>query len=133
MKPTQTQERPAMAHDENAPNLLPRQFSDLKKELWNDALLQTWTEVLAELDASVAEISASGGEVSTLNLEHYLSFSHGCFKLIPRVPYADIVTGLSDEQIKYIKKIGVVVITGGIPKEVRFWFILLWNLHLISR
>lgn len=38
---------------------------------------------------------------------------------MPRVSYADIEKGLSTEQVQEIKKRGVVIVKGGVPKEVR--------------
>jgi hypothetical protein len=42
----------------------PARFADLKKELWKDALVESWREVLAELEGATQEIEARGNEVS---------------------------------------------------------------------
>ncbi|KAF8070215.1 hypothetical protein FPV67DRAFT_1413151 [Lyophyllum atratum] len=81
------------------PEAHPAYFSDLKKALWKDELLQSWKEVLVALDAAVQEISSIGGAV------------------IPRVTFAQMSAGLSDDQVKAIRKVGVVVVTGGVPQE----------------
>lgn len=39
-------------------------------------------------------------------------------QIIPRIRYQDLQSGLSKEQVDEIKKVGTVIITGGIPKEV---------------
>ena len=39
--------------------------------------------------------------------------------MILQVPYKDIERGLSKEQLKTLKKTGVLVVKGGVPKEVR--------------
>jgi hypothetical protein len=38
--------------------------------------------------------------------------------MIPRVPYSSIQNGLSDAEIANIKRVGAVVVVGGVPKEV---------------
>jgi hypothetical protein len=43
---------------------LPDRFADLKKEIWKDGLIQSWREVLAELETAVDEVSAKGAAVS---------------------------------------------------------------------
>lgn len=39
-------------------------------------------------------------------------------EIIPRVPYGDVKAGLSEGQRDAIRKTGVVVITGGVSKDV---------------
>ncbi|KAG5641138.1 hypothetical protein DXG03_005934 [Asterophora parasitica] len=80
-------------------NRLPSHFTELKKALWKDELLQSWKEVLAELDAAVEKISTEGGAA------------------IPRVSFAEMKAGLSEDQVKAIKAVGILVVTGGIPQE----------------
>lgn len=48
--------------NENA-TILPPRFSDLKNGMWNDGLIQTWREVLGELEMTVKEIERKGKEV----------------------------------------------------------------------
>ena len=48
----------------------------------------------------------------------------GCLKcdrgqIIPQVPYADLQRGLSDEQLTAVKKTGVIIVKGGVPREVQ--------------
>ena len=38
--------------------------------------------------------------------------------MILQVPYEDIQRGLSDDQLKALKKTGVLIVKGGVPKEV---------------
>jgi hypothetical protein len=47
-------------------NTLPQRFSDLKKGLWKDSFLQSWKEILCELEEGVEEISRRGADVSTI-------------------------------------------------------------------
>jgi len=50
-------------------NALPARFSDLKKELWKDELVESWREVLEALPSAVDEIVAKGSGVgSSLSL-----------------------------------------------------------------
>ncbi|KAG6829567.1 hypothetical protein H0H92_004115 [Tricholoma furcatifolium] len=85
--------------EEASPALLSSHLSALKKTLWKDELLESWKQVLAELEVAVEEISQKGGQV------------------IPRVSFAEIKAGLSPSQVKAIKDVGVVVVTGGVPEE----------------
>ena len=39
--------------------------------------------------------------------------------MILQVPYTDIQHGLSEEQLKILRKTGVLIVKGGVPKEVR--------------
>jgi hypothetical protein len=45
------------------PGGLPPGFSDLKKEIWRDDMLQTWKEVLEELEVVTEQVAANGSEV----------------------------------------------------------------------
>ncbi|KAI3611953.1 duf1479 domain protein [Moniliophthora roreri] len=85
--------------NDSVSNVLPERFSQLKKDLWDDRLIQSWKEVIGELEVKTQEISRLGSEA------------------IPRVPYEDISKGLSSEQVARVKDAGVVVITGAVPKE----------------
>jgi hypothetical protein len=38
--------------------------------------------------------------------------------MIPRVKYEELVHGLKEEQIQMVRKTGVIIVTGGVPKEV---------------
>ena len=50
-------------------------------------------------------------------------------QMIPRVTYANLRNGLSEEQIENVKKTGTIIISGGVPKEVsNFAFNLLFQL-----
>lgn len=42
---------------------LPARFSDLKKELFTDALVESWREVLEELEDAVEKVATKGSEV----------------------------------------------------------------------
>ncbi|KAG6917418.1 hypothetical protein DXG01_002503 [Tephrocybe rancida] len=90
---------PAVSLDSAAPAQLPSHLSDLKKALWKEELLQSWKDILVELDAEVEAISSKGGDI------------------IPRVSFSDIQAGLSESQVQAIKDVGVVIVTGGVPQE----------------
>lgn len=47
-----------------------------------------------------------------------LGADHGTVQMILQVPYSDIEKGLSEEQLRQLKKTGVLIIKGGVPKEV---------------
>ncbi|THH21281.1 hypothetical protein EW146_g264 [Bondarzewia mesenterica] len=82
-----------------ADTVFPPRFAELKKQIWRDELVESWREVLDSLNEAVEEVATKGADI------------------IPRFPFADIRKGLSSEQIAAIKKTGVVIITGGVPKE----------------
>ncbi|OAX35739.1 DUF1479-domain-containing protein [Rhizopogon vinicolor AM-OR11-026] len=88
---------------EGAP--LPARFAQLKKDVLADmratpaSIVQTWKHVLTALETRTEEIATLGGQV------------------IPRVSFIDIKHGLSDAQKDDIKKSGVVVVTGAVPRE----------------
>ncbi|KDQ56262.1 hypothetical protein JAAARDRAFT_70590 [Jaapia argillacea MUCL 33604] len=77
----------------------PARFSALKKQIWKDGLVETWRQVLAELEGAVEEIKEKGSEI------------------IPRVSFSDIQRGLSHDQLQALRRTGVIVVQGGIPKE----------------
>ncbi|KAF9268460.1 DUF1479-domain-containing protein [Marasmius fiardii PR-910] len=81
-----------------AEDVFPERFADLKKELWNENLDQSWKEVLGELEVKTQEIATKGSEC------------------ILRVSYEDLRNGLSKEQTTQIKDTGIVIITGAVPK-----------------
>ena len=45
-------------------NVLPDRFTDLKRGLWNEGLVESWREVLAELETATEEVASKGSEVS---------------------------------------------------------------------
>ena len=47
---------------------LPTRFSDLKKEIWKDAFMQSWHEVLNELESSIEKVVARGADVLKLSI-----------------------------------------------------------------
>jgi hypothetical protein len=52
---------------------LPTRFSDLKKEIWRDVLVQSWREVLDELKGSVEKVVARGANVLQLAIPSALA------------------------------------------------------------
>lgn len=46
-----------------ADTVLPPRFSDLKKEIWRDNLVESWHEVLNHLDEAVEEVATKGATV----------------------------------------------------------------------
>ncbi|KAI0260969.1 hypothetical protein BC834DRAFT_925695 [Gloeopeniophorella convolvens] len=78
---------------------LPARFSELKKSIWNDALVQSWREVVEELRVATKEVAAKGTDI------------------VPSVQFSDIENGLSKDQIEEIRKRGVVLVRGGVPRE----------------
>jgi hypothetical protein len=52
---------------------LPTRFSDLKKEIWRDVLMQSWREVLDELKDSIEKVVARGANVLQLAISSALA------------------------------------------------------------
>lgn len=50
---------------------LPARFSDLKKSLWKDSLIESWRQVLEELHERVATITERGTEVRSSRLNNW--------------------------------------------------------------
>jgi len=80
-------------------NPLPDRFSNLKKSLWKDSFVESWREVLSELEVTVEKVSLRGSEI------------------VPRIKYSDLRKGLSQEQLQEIKSVGTVIVTGAVPEE----------------
>ncbi|RPD57920.1 DUF1479-domain-containing protein [Lentinus tigrinus ALCF2SS1-7] len=80
---------------------LPPRFADLKREMCvdKDAMLHAWRGVLKELEGATEEIALRGNE------------------MVMQVPYEDIQRGLSEEQLRTLKKTGVIIVKSGVPKE----------------
>ncbi|EJF60723.1 hypothetical protein DICSQDRAFT_107124 [Dichomitus squalens LYAD-421 SS1] len=80
---------------------LPARFADLKKQMCIDknAIEHAWRTVLQELDDATEEIVQQGNE------------------MVLRVPTGDIQQGLSKEQLKVLKKTGVMIVTGGVSEQ----------------
>ncbi|KAH7915082.1 DUF1479-domain-containing protein [Hygrophoropsis aurantiaca] len=84
---------------------LPPRFARLKRNVLAEfgttpeALVEAWNQVLQELEVRSQEIEKLRGDI------------------IPRVSYEDIKNGLSEGQVHAIKRTGVVIITGAVPKE----------------
>ncbi|PSS32223.1 hypothetical protein PHLCEN_2v1992 [Hermanssonia centrifuga] len=78
---------------------LPQRFSDLKKELFTEQLVESWRDVLKELETTTEEVAAKGTDN------------------IPQVDYTSITNGLSEQQVKNVKKAGAIIVKGGVPKE----------------
>jgi hypothetical protein len=84
--------------DKNRPPL-PARFSDLKKQLWNDSLSQSWRGVLEALKVKTNEVGQKGSSI------------------IPKVSYSEIQAGLSTDKVAKIKEAGVVVVQGAVSKD----------------
>ncbi|KAF7789308.1 hypothetical protein EIP86_000252, partial [Pleurotus ostreatoroseus] len=74
---------------------LPQRFTDLKKSIFTEQLVQSWREVLSELAVKTDEVAATGANI------------------IPQVDYTDFERGLSKAQVQAIKDTGVVIVKGG--------------------
>ncbi|TIA91079.1 hypothetical protein E3P99_01261 [Wallemia hederae] len=83
---------------------LPSRFSDLKKDIFKDNLIETWRKVITQLKPEVEEVAALGSDA------------------IPRIPYNQIETGVDKGIIDRVKKVGSVVVDGGVAeKEALGW------------
>ncbi|KAJ7509766.1 hypothetical protein B0H11DRAFT_2152709 [Mycena galericulata] len=80
-------------------NAFPPRFSELKREIWKEGLIQSWKEVLSDLEVETKRI-AELGETA-----------------IPRISMESIRKGLTAEEISTIRTAGCVVAKGAIPKD----------------
>lgn len=46
----------------------PARFSDLKREIWTDGLVESWRQVLKELEVATSNVIAQGSKVSLLSI-----------------------------------------------------------------
>lgn len=104
---------------------LPARFSAVKKDVLcdmgvaSDVLELAWKGVLKALEPRVQEIISQGQNVSFLpSLCDFCWNTQLSVEIIPRISYGEIKAGLSVSQRDAIRKTGVAVITGGVPKEV---------------
>lgn len=65
-----------------APVVLPERFSALKKEIFQENLIQNWKEVLTELESATEEIMARGSDVSSVR-NHIFSLFNPCSQYTP--------------------------------------------------
>ncbi|KAF9461838.1 hypothetical protein BDZ94DRAFT_1262752 [Collybia nuda] len=77
----------------------PPRFASLKRGIWRDGMVESWRQVLSELEVAAERVARLGSEI------------------VPKVSYADIERGLSEEQVTRVKETGTVIVTGGVPKE----------------
>ncbi|KAH8824513.1 hypothetical protein DL96DRAFT_1614299 [Flagelloscypha sp. PMI_526] len=78
---------------------LPERFRDLKQGLFRDELIQSWKEVVDELEVVTERVIETGS------------------KIIPKFAYDEIKGGLSEQQAKTVKEVGSAIITGAVPPE----------------
>ncbi|OSX59833.1 hypothetical protein POSPLADRAFT_1048300 [Postia placenta MAD-698-R-SB12] len=83
------------------PVILPDRFAALKRQICTDPdkMIHSWQGLLRELEGAVEEIAEKGAN------------------LIPQVSYSDVERGLTEAQVKDIKKRGVVIVKGGVLEE----------------
>ncbi|KAJ7698986.1 hypothetical protein B0H17DRAFT_1049881 [Mycena rosella] len=80
-------------------NAFPPRFSQLKRAIWNEGLIQSWKEVLEELEMETERI-AERGEA-----------------MIPKLTMDSIRTGLSSDEISRIRAARCVIFKGAISQE----------------
>ncbi|KAI0343611.1 DUF1479-domain-containing protein [Trametopsis cervina] len=105
--PSRTKQAGASIEDafnfDQARPTLPQMYADLKKEIASrhgaEKIVESWRSVLKELDGGMEEIATRGSDN------------------VPQVDYQSFVNGLSKAEVDSIKRAGVVVVKGGIPKE----------------
>ena len=79
---------------------LPERFSQLRKQIFKDHLIETWRDVVNELNTAVEEVNELGSNA------------------IPRVSYDSIQNGnVNKEVINRIKTIGSAVIDDAVPDQ----------------
>ncbi|KAK7021923.1 hypothetical protein VNI00_017152 [Paramarasmius palmivorus] len=83
----------------DSPNNLPPRFVDLKKQLWKDELVESWNQVLAALHEKTEHVAKLGADV------------------IPRVTHAELVQGLSPENLQKLEDTGVIIVTDSFTEK----------------
>lgn len=96
----------------------PPRFSDLKHQLWNDSLADSWRGVLEELKVKTEEVARRGSEASYLPSEVSTTLTN-FDQIVPKVDYTEIEAGLAPAKIAEIKEAGVVIVRGAVPEKVR--------------
>lgn len=56
----------------SAPVELPPRFADIKKAIWRDDFVESWREVLGELEIAVEEVAARGADVCLHDTRRWL-------------------------------------------------------------
>ncbi|EKM81233.1 hypothetical protein AGABI1DRAFT_56665 [Agaricus bisporus var. burnettii JB137-S8] len=79
---------------------LPDRFTELKRDIFKDELVESWRQVLSELEGTVSEIKEKGNS------------------LITKLSYDEVKSGkVSQAQIDHLKRVGTVIVTGAVPKD----------------
>ncbi|EKM53735.1 uncharacterized protein PHACADRAFT_176135 [Phanerochaete carnosa HHB-10118-sp] len=82
----------------------PERFAHLKQQLWTDGLVESWREVLKELEDATGNVIARGSQS------------------VPEIPYSSLNAGLSANEIEAMKSSGCAIIRGAVPEaEARDW------------
>jgi hypothetical protein len=93
-------------------------FSDLKKAIWKDSMIQSWAQVLTALKEAAEQIESLGSKVGSTTENPPARAQAAATQAIPRVHYDELRKGLSQRQTSDIKEAGVVIVRGAVPKEV---------------
>lgn len=99
-------------------------FGDLKKALWNDALIESWRTVLSALGERTAEIREKRTQVRRRpkRVRERVAETASRSQIVPQVDFRDIRAGLSSSLKEEIKRVGTVVVNGAVPEaEARGW------------
>ena len=93
-------------------------FSELKKAIWKDSMIQSWAQVLTALKEATEQIEFLGSKVGSTTGNPPVRAQATVTQAVPRVHYDELRKGLSERQISEIKEAGVVIVRGAVPKEV---------------
>ncbi|KAJ7698985.1 hypothetical protein B0H17DRAFT_1196577 [Mycena rosella] len=100
-------------------NVFPPRFSELKRAMWNDGLVESWKEILEELEVATERIAQRGEAVTNCATGSAFRVAYRKSRMIPRLTMESILNGLSSEEISNIRAAGcIIIVQGAVPKEV---------------
>lgn len=98
----------------------PARFADLKRQIWTDGMIESWRQVLKELEEVTSRVIAQGNQVSpcvplcTCNATVGSSLT---LQSVPDIPYSSLERGLSKAELDEVKSAGCVIVRGAVPQE----------------
>lgn len=77
----------------------PERFADLKRSMWNDQLVESWREVIGELEHVAERVGQLGSAA------------------VPEIPYASLERGLTHDESQVLKDSGAFIVKGAVSQQ----------------
>lgn len=77
----------------------PERFADLKRSMWNDQLVESWREVIGELEHVTERVGQLGSAA------------------VPEIPYASLERGLTHDESQVLKDSGAFIVKGAVSQQ----------------